>query len=413
MTTPVHPAPARLRLSPQALLWLLAATAGLTVANLYYGQPLLPMIAAELHATTRAAGLVSTATQVGYAVGMLLLVPLGDGHERRRLIVTTTLAVAVALVGVAAAPSLPVLLVTSCALGACTIVPQLVVPFAVSATPDRSPGRSVGLVMSGLLVGILLSRTVSGVVGAHAGWRATYLGAAVVMALVAAGLRLALPPQAPPSRASWGSLLASLPGLVRTHALLRRHSLLGAAAFAAFSVFWTTLAFHLAAPPLGYGSGVAGLFGVVGVAGAIAAPIAGRLSDRYGSPVVNLGALAAVLASFGVLAAFGASLAGLALGVVILDFGVQACHISNQTTVLALAAAQRNRINTIYMVSYFAGGALGSATGAWAYGAFGWRGVCVAGAGFAAAGLAAWATAARGEAFALARRSAKAEVEPG
>jgi predicted MFS family arabinose efflux permease len=374
------------------LLWLLAGTAGLTVANLYYSQPLLPMIAAELHVAPRTAGLVSTATQVGYALGMLLLVPLGDGHERRRLIVAMTGAVSAALVAVAAAPGLGALLAASFLLGATTIVPQLVVPFAVAVADPPARGRSVGLVMSGLLVGILLSRTVSGVLGAHIGWRATYAGAAGTMLLLAVALRFVLPAQEPPSRARWADLLASLPRLVREEPLLRRHALLGALAFAAFSVFWTTLAFHLALPPLGYGSSVAGLFGVVGVSGAIAAPVAGRLADRHGSRVVNLGAILAVLASFGVLWLGRESLAGLAAGVVLLDFGAQANHISNQTIVLGLSAEQRNRINTVYMVTYFAGGAAGSTAGAWAWSAGGWSAVCAAGAAFSAIAIVAWAT---------------------
>jgi predicted MFS family arabinose efflux permease len=382
-------------LSTGRLLWLLAGAAGLTVANLYYSQPLLPMIAADLHVPARTAGLVPTATQIGYAVGMLLLIPLGDGHERRRLILTMTGAVSVALLAVAAAPGLGSLLAASAVLGATTIVPQLVVPYAAAAADPATRGRSVGLVMSGLLVGILLSRTVSGAVGAHVGWRATYAGAAVVMLALALTLRATLPAQHPPARARWAELLASLPALVREEPLLRRHALLGASVFAAFSVFWTTLAFHLARPPLGYGSEVAGLFGVVGVAGAIAAPIAGRLADRYGARFVNLGALAAVFASFGVLAAGGASLAGLAAGVIVLDFGAQANHIGNQTVVLGLSAEKRNRMNTVYMVTSFAGGALGSATGAFAWSAAGWSGVCAAGASFAAAGLLAWAVVER------------------
>jgi predicted MFS family arabinose efflux permease len=382
-------------MSTRRLLWLLAIAACLTVANLYYSQPLLPLIARDLHVTPRSAGLIPTATQIGYALGMLLLVPLADSHERRRLIVIMTAAVALALVGVAAAPGVRTLLAASFVLGATTIVPQLVVPFAAASVEDRARGRSVGLVMSGLLIGILLSRTVSGVVGAHLGWRATYLGAAALMLLLAAVLRATLPAQAPPTRIPWRTLLATLPRLWREQPLLRRHALLGALTFGAFSIFWTTLAFHLATPPLGYGSDVAGLFGVVGVAGAVAAPVAGRLADRYGSDVVNLGATLTVLASFALLALFGNRLVGLAAGVIVLDFGAQANHISNQTRVLGLSVAERNRMNTVYMVIYFAGGALGSTVGAWAWHVAGWRGVCAAGALFAALAAGVWATVGR------------------
>jgi predicted MFS family arabinose efflux permease len=400
-----------MHVSSSRLLWLLAGAAALTVANLYYAQPLLPMIAADLRVPPGTAGLIPTATQIGYAVGMLLLVPLGDGHERRRLIVTMTGAVTFALLAVAAAPGLVTLLVASAVLGATTIVPQLVVPYAATAADPAVRGRSVGLVMSGLLIGILLSRTVSGAAGAHAGWRATYVGAAVVMLALAVTLRATLPAQHPPGRASWATLLASLPRLVREEPLLRRHALLGASVFAAFSVFWTTLAFHLARPPLGYGSGVAGMFGLVGVAGAIAAPLAGRLADRHGARFVNLGALATVLASFGVLAVAGASLAGLAAGVIVLDFGAQANHIGNQTVVLGLSAEKRNRMNTVYMVTSFAGGALGSATGAFAWSAAGWSGVCAAGASFAAAGLLAWAAVEPRAAAAAQRRGPRTDEE--
>lgn len=386
-------------LSPAAvrrLLWLLAVAACLTVANLYYSQPLLPLIGGALHASPRGAGLISTATQVGYAVGMLLLVPLGDSLERRRLIVVMTAAVAVALVAVAASPTLGALWATSLLLGATTIVPQLVVPFAAAVVPDATRGRVVGLVMSGLLIGVLLSRTASGLLAAHVGWRATYVLAAGLMLLLALVLRLALPSQSPASRTPWRALLATLPALVRDEPLLRRHALLGACTFGAFSVFWTTLAFHLARPPLGYGSDVAGLFGLVGVAGAVAAPIAGRLADRFGSPAVNLAATLAVLVSFGLLWLGRGSLVGLAAGVVVLDFGAQANHISNQTRVLGLSASARNRINTVYMVAYFAGGALGSTVGAAAWNAWGWAGVCSAGGAFGALAILVWATVARG-----------------
>lgn len=386
----------------QRLLWLLAVTAGLTVANLYYCQPLLPVIGADLGVGAQVAGLVSTMAQAGYAVGMLLLVPLGDGHERRRLIVVMTAASAVALVGVAAAPSIAKLLAASFVLGATTVVPQLAVPFAVSSVDPAMRGRSVGLVMSGLLVGILLSRTVSGVAAARIGWRGTYLAAAVAMGLLAVALRAVLPRQEAPTRARWAALVGSLPGLVRDHPLLRRHALLGAATFACFSVFWTTLAFQLASPALGYGSVVAGLFGVVGAAGAIAAPVSGRLSDRFGSLHVNLGAILCVLVSFGLLAALGGTLAGLAAGVVLLDFGAQANHISNQTTVLGLSAEHRNRINTVYMVTYFVGGAGGSATGAFAWGHGGWTAVCATGAAWSLLALAIWTWVGRREAAAQA-----------
>lgn len=372
------------------ILWLLAIAAGATVANLYYSQPLLELIGAEFGASARTLGLVSTLTQAGYAAGMVLVVPLGDARERRSLLVASALASAVALLGAGFAPGIGFLMAASFVLGIATCAPQLAVPFAAAIVPDHARGRSVGKVMSGLLIGILLSRVLAGVIGEHLGWRAMFRIAAPVMLLLAALLRYALPQQRPPRAVAYGELLASLPALVRREPLLRRHAALGAFAFASFSVFWTTLAFALAAPPFHYGSTVVGLFGLVGAAGAMAAPISGRLADRYGSRAVNFGAIAIVILSWGIFAVFGRHLAGLTAGVVLLDLGLQANHISNQTRVLGLSAESRNRLNTVYMVAYFAGGAVGSAAGAAAWAAGGWNFVCGTGAAFATAALVAY-----------------------
>jgi predicted MFS family arabinose efflux permease len=369
------------------ILWLLAIAAGATVANLYYSQPLLGLIGAQLGAPARLMGLVSTLTQAGYAAGMVLFVPLGDARERRSLLVWSALASAVALLAAGFASSLGLLLLASFAIGLVAVAPQLSVTFAAALVPDRERGQSVGKVMSGLLVGILLSRVLSGAVGEHLGWRAMFLIGAPLMLALAAGLRFSLPAQQPERALRYGELLASLPGLVRREPLLRRHALLGALTFGSFSVFWTTLAFALAAPPFHYGSAVAGLFGLVGAAGALASPLAGRIADRCGSRVVNLAAIAVVLLAWGVFAVAGRHLLGLAAGVVLLDLGVQANHISNQTRVLGLSAESRNRLNTVYMVTYFAGGALGSAAGALAWAGGGWSALCAAGAAFGTAAL--------------------------
>ena len=374
----------------RALLWLLAVAAGVTVANLYYCQPLLAMIAATFGASPHAAGLVPTFTQAGYAAGMLFIIPLGDSHERRTLMVATAALSTGALFGVAFAPSLAVLLVASFALGMTTAVPQLAVPYAAGLVPESERGRSVGRVMSGLLVGILLSRTASGLIGERLGWRATYLLAGAMMAAFTLLLRLRLPRQLPAQRISYGELLRSLPALVRREPLLRRHALLGALALAPFMAFWTTLVFLLTTPPHHSGAGVAGLFGVVGVAGALGAPLAGRLADRRGSRFVNGLALGCVLLSWIVFALAWRSLAGIALGVVLLDLGVQANHISNQTLVLGLSSELRNRLNAVYMVVYFAGGALGSIAGALAFGAYGWAGTSAFGIGASILALAAF-----------------------
>ena len=415
-----HPVAPRTRggeevpMSTGKLLWLLAVAAGASVASLYYCQPLLALLAADFSTTERGAGLVPTLTQAGYAAGMLLVVPLGDTAERRRLIVLAALCSAAALLAVAAAPSLAFLCAASFALGLVSVVPQLAVPFAAGIVPAAERGRSVGKVMSGLLVGILLSRTVSGLVGAHLGWRAIYLIAAAVTLLLALALRIFLPRQEPALRLSYPRLLASLPGLLR-EPLLRRHAILGALALAAFSAFWTTLTFLLEAPPFRLGSDAAGAFGVVGVAGALAAPFAGRLADRIGTRAVNGLALLLVLVSYCVFAAASTSLVLLGVGVVLLDLGVQANHISNQTRILGLSADARNRLNSVYMAIYFTGAAAGSALSSHAYASWRWAGVSALGIGLSLLGLAAFFTLDSGaakEADAAATRSREAETFP-
>ena len=359
----------------RGLLWILAVAAGVTVANLYYCQPLLAMMGATFHASAQGIGLVAMLTQAGYAAGMLFIIPLGDSAERRRLIVLAAGASTLALLGVALAPSLTALWIASFALGLTTAVPQLAVPYAAALVPAADRGRSVGRVMSGLLIGILLSRTASGFIGAHLGWRAMFFLAAAAMAVFTAVLRLALPVQQPLQRIRYAELLRSLPLLLRREPLLRRHGVIGALALAAFSAFWTTLVFLLGSPPYHYGAAAAGLFGVVGVAGALVAPLAGKIADRHGTRIVNLLALTCVLLSWVVFAFFWRWLVGIAVGVLLLDLGVQANHVSNQTRVLGLSSEGRNRLNAVYMVMYFTGAAAGSFLGASAWSAFGWAGV--------------------------------------
>jgi len=372
---------------------LLAFAGAATVANLYYSQPLLAMIGRELHATPGAVSGVSTATQLGYALGLLLLVPLGDSFERRKLLVTTTGFIVVALLLVAASHGLSMLIVASALLGASTIVPQLVVPFAAHLAPPEKRGRIVGTVMSGVLIGVILSRTVSGFVGGFAGWRTMYLGAAVGMVILAVLLRFQLPKGEPSVDLRYGELLRSLPQLVRTQPLLRRHSLIGAFGFASFSIFWTSLAFHLLHVNPEYGTSTVGAFGLIGVTGALFAPFAGRIADRFGTRSLNAAGLAMMVLAYGIMALHGGvSLLLLGAGVIVLDAGEQASHIANQSRIFSLDDTLRNRLNAVYMVAFFIGGATGSATAGYAWQHGGWPIVCAAGATFALAGLAIVAT---------------------
>ena len=369
------------------LVFLLAFAGGATVANLYYSQPLLARIAAEFHVRAGAASFVSTATQLGYAAGLLLLVPLGDAVERRRLIVVITSVIVVALILVAVSPTLTWLIIASFLLGAATIVPQIVVPFAAHLAPDESRGRIIGNVMSGLLVGVILSRSVSGYAAAIVGWRATYIVAAVAMAILAIVLRFALPVEPPEVEMRYRDLLRSLSAIVRNEPVVRRQSIIGACGFGAFSIFWTSLAFHLAKLSPSYGTQTVGTFGLIGVTGALIAPLAGRVADRYGPRVMNGSALALMIIAYALMAISGASLVLLAIGVVLLDAGEQGSHVTNQSQIFSLDPTLRNRINAVYMVAFFIGGAIGSAVAGLAVQHGGWLAVCGAGAAFAVAGL--------------------------
>jgi predicted MFS family arabinose efflux permease len=373
--------------APRWLVILLAVSAGATVANLYYNQPLLAAMARSTGASERETGLIPTLTQLGYGLAMLVLVPLGDRYERRGLIVRMTLASVVALGLVAVAPNLFALCAASLLLGVASMVPQYIVPYAAGAAAPAERGRVVGSVMSGLLIGILVSRTVSGFIGANFGWRAMYLAAACAMAALSGVLRVFLPPQPPEQAISLRALYVSLVGLARDQPVLRVHAVLGACTFAAFSAFWSTLAFHLASPQLGYGSAVAGSFGLIGVIGALAAPLAGRFSDGRDSGIITIISGLCVVVSFVIFGVFGTSLVGLAAGVILLDLGVQASQITNQARVYGLAPHMRNRLNTVYMATYFAGGALGSALGGQAWSIAGWTGVSVTGGALAIAAL--------------------------
>lgn len=367
------------------LLLLLAFAAGLAVANLYYGQPLAAAIGESLDAPVAAIGTALTATQIGYALGMILLVPLGDARERRSLVVTTLACSVPALLLIAMSRSVPALIASSMLVGASSSVVQMIVPYAVDLAPVEQRGRVVGTVMSGLFAGILLSRTASGALGAAFGWRAVYLIAAGAMALLGIVLRLVLPKRQPSVRLAYREVLRSLVVVVRTQPVLRRRAVVGALGFASFSVFWSMLSYHL--KNLGHGSGTAGLFGAIGVVGVVVAPLVGGYATGPRPSRINVAALLLCAASFAVFSFGAASLVAVGVGVVLLDLGVQSNLLTNQTVIYGLDPALRSRINAVYMVVYFLGGAGGTVAGAVAWSSGGWRAVCATGAVLALAGV--------------------------
>jgi predicted MFS family arabinose efflux permease len=367
---------------PRPLVLLIAVATGAVVANLYYAQPVLHQVSRTFSSSPGPTSSIITATQVGYAAGLLLVVPLGDLHPRRALVSRLFVVAAASCVACALAPDLWLFALASLAVGGSSVAGQVMIPFAADLAPEERRGRVVARIMTGLLMGILLARTVSGLVAQVAGWRAIYWLSAGVMVLFALVLWRALPAEAPRPRRSYPGLVGSSLRLLVTEPVLRRRAWHGACAFAAFSVLWTTLAFLLSGSPYHYSNAVIGLFGLVGAAGIAAANLAGKLADsaRAGATTVVAGTLLA--GSFALLWAGRTALAAIVVGIVVLDIGTQGMQITNQAVIYALRPDARSRINSAYMVCYFAGGAAGSLAAGAVYGTHGWSGVCALGAGF-------------------------------
>lgn len=371
---------------------VMATACGIAVANLYYNQPMLPDIARSFGTSATMTALIPMLTQIGYALGLFLFVPLGDTMDRRRLVLALLLGIILSLIGLAVAPSLLWLDIASLTVGTSSVVAQVLVAFAAQLSSPQHRGGIVGTLQAGILAGILLARTVSGTVSAHLGWRLTFWLAAAVNLGLLITLNRVLPRTPPTTSMPYARALWSLKDLWQSHTQLRVSSVIGAFLFAAFSVFWSTLAFRLA--DFGYGPQAAGLFGILGVVGAATAPLAGRLTDRRGAAfTVGLGSILAA-AAFLLFAVAGNSLVVIGLGVIVLDIGIQAAMNGNQSTILGLAPQATSRTNTIYMVFYFVGGALGSYTAGLAWHHFGWFGVSTLGLVYSCAAilvrLAAW-----------------------
>jgi predicted MFS family arabinose efflux permease len=358
------------------LTLLLAAACGLIVANIYYAQPLAGPITAALGMDASAAGLIVTLTQIGYGLGLLFVVPLGDLVENRRLVLVLLglCILALAAAGFAASPA--PFLAAALAIGIGSVAVQVLVPYAAHMAHEAQRGRAVGNVMSGLLLGIMLARPVSSLVAQVSSWSVIFRASALLMVVVALVLARLLPARTPTASLRYGALLASMGHLVATMPVLRRRALYHACMFGAFSLFWTTTPLLLAGPAFGLSQGGIALFALAGVAGAIAAPLAGRVADRgWIRPATAIAMLCAV-AAFAMthLVALGSagSLALLVTAAILLDFGVAGHMTLGQRAIFALDAQVRSRLNAVYMTTFFLGGAIGSALGGWAFARGGW-----------------------------------------
>jgi len=368
-------------------LWVMTVATGLIVANLYYNQPLLAQISATFGISEDKAQLVSMLTQMGYATGMLLVVPLADMKKRKKLMMIDFIFIVMALLLAAFSPTISILMAASFMIGASSTIPQMLVPMTAHLAEPHERGKKVGVVMSGLLIGILLSRTISGFIGFHFGWRGMFLIAAGLMLVIWALLFFMLPEVEPEYKGNYGTLMRSLVTLIKEEPKLRLAAVRGALCFACFGAFWTTLTFLLKQPQFNGSSQMAGMFGLVGVFGALGASAMGRISDKMNPHHVITVAISLVVLSFIVFGLSSHSFIGLVIGVILLDMGVQSTHISNQIMIFSLRPEARNRLNTVYMVSYFLGGAFGTYVASLLWNDYQWMGVCIMGVSFSAAAL--------------------------
>lgn len=390
-------------LSP-GLVRLMTLTCAVTVASLYYAQPLLHAIGATLHTSQAATSLLVTTAQVGYAAGLLLVVPTGDITRRRPLLTALLATDTLALAASAFAPDLRVLGALAVIIGVNSVVVQMLVPYAATLAADGERSRVIGTLMSGLLIGILLSRTFAGLIAQAAGWRVVYGTAAGATALTTIALRVSLPDHPRELSVRYREQMRGVLATVRAEPVLRWRALIGACGFASFGCFWTTVTFLLSGPQYGFSQLAIGLFALAGAAGAATAAISGRLLDARRAlrwPVTGA-ALAVMAASFAAIGLGGARLGGWSLlllvaGTLVMDACVQATHVVNQSVIYDLLPGARSRLTTIYMTMYFAGGAVGSAAGSQAYQRGGWAAAADAAALFPLLALIPWLAARRHE----------------
>lgn len=365
---------------PASILWTLAIVAGISVANLYYNQPLLNMIRRELGVSEFRTNLISMVTQIGYALGLLFIIPLGDLYQRKKIIITNFALLILSLLAIALAPNIHIILLASLVTGICSVIPQIFIPIASQFSKPEHKGRNVGIVVSGLLTGILASRVISGFVGELFGWREMYYIAAALMLICAAIVLRVLPDIRPTFKGKYGELMKSLFLLLKEYPQLRIYSLRAALAFGSFLAMWSCLAFKMGQAPFHAGSNVIGMLGLCGIAGALSASLVGKYVKRVGVRRFNFIGCGLILLAWFLLFLGENSYFGIVGGILLIDIGMQCIQLSNQASIFELCPGASNRVNTIFMTTYFVGGSLGTFLAGSSWQTFGWHGVIATGA---------------------------------
>lgn len=357
---------------------LMATASGIAVANIYYIQPLLNSAAEYFNISESQASLLATLTQTGYALGLFLILPIADLTERKKLILTMIFLSVLSLLEMYFSPNFILACIACLAIGITSVIPQLLLPLCAKLSDEQVRGKNIGHIMSGLLTGIVLSRVVSGAVGKYIGWKSIYIIAVVLMAILFAVLKFTLPVCTADENGdlNYASSIKSMFSLPKKFPVIIEAAINDFMILAAFSALWTVLTFHLQGTPFNFETNIIGMFGILGVSGAMFAPVAGKISDRRSAKFTVEINIAIILVSYLCFIIFGFKVWGLIAGVILLDMGVNSCNVANQTRIQSLSESERNRITSIYMVTMFAGGAVGSYLGSALYNYFGWYGFC-------------------------------------
>lgn len=360
---------------PASLLWTLAIISGIAVANLYYNQPLLNRMSEELHVSEFTANLIPMTTQIGYALGLLFIIPLGDLYKRRNIVVVNFALLSLSMFAIAVSPDIHFILAASLVTGICSVMPQVFIPIASQFSLPENKARNVGMLVSGLLTGILGSRVISGIVGEYWGWRTMYYVAAVMMLVCIFVVVRVLPDMPSNYKGTYKGLMKSLFSLYWENPTIRMVSARAGLCFGSFLALWACLAFKLGGEPFYAGNNVIGMLGLCGIAGALTASFVGSSVRKLGVRRLNYIGYALMMAAWAIMYVFQNTYTGFVVGIVIIDIGMQCVQISNQTCALALAPQASSRANTIFMTTYFVGGSLGTFLAGTFWHAFGWAGV--------------------------------------